>query len=142
MVFFWLRRPPASAAIPGNYTQVFEPLVCGFRLNLGRQVCRAERLQEVTLPVVQSARELLSNVRVKTAESAKVEQFVALSADSTEIRMLNLKRMPTVFISYSRNDEAVVTQLKKHFALLIRENEISAWYDREILAGARFDERS
>jgi hypothetical protein len=41
------------------------------------------------------------------------------------------------FISYSHNDEKMLTALHKHHAVMKREKTISTWYDRDILAGGR-----
>ncbi|MHC1946490.1 toll/interleukin-1 receptor domain-containing protein [Bradyrhizobium sp. UFLA06-06] len=47
--------------------------------------------------------------------------------------------MATAFISYSHRDEKALERLHIHLATLRREGAISAWYDREILAGDDFD---
>lgn len=41
------------------------------------------------------------------------------------------------FISYSHNDERMLTALHKHLSVMKREKVISTWYDRDILAGSR-----
>ncbi len=47
--------------------------------------------------------------------------------------------MAKIFISYSHRDEKALERLHTHLAMLRRENAITAWYDREILAGANID---
>jgi hypothetical protein len=42
------------------------------------------------------------------------------------------------FISYSHRDEKALDRLHTHLAMLRRENLITAWYDRELLAGDDF----
>jgi hypothetical protein len=44
-----------------------------------------------------------------------------------------------VFISYSHRDEKALARLHTHLAMLRRENLVTAWYDREILAGGDID---
>jgi len=44
------------------------------------------------------------------------------------------------FISYSHNDARVLDRLHTHLAMLKRDGKITAWYDRDILAGGEFDE--
>ncbi len=46
-----------------------------------------------------------------------------------------------VFCAYSRQDESLLDDLKQHLAVLKRLNRISFWYDREITAGAQWEER-
>ncbi|TAI62076.1 toll/interleukin-1 receptor domain-containing protein [Bradyrhizobium sp. Leo170] len=48
--------------------------------------------------------------------------------------------MSKAFISYSHRDEKALQRLHVHLATLRREKKISAWYDREILAGASIDD--
>src|SRR2546421_12708253 len=43
------------------------------------------------------------------------------------------------FISYSHDDAALLTLLHKHLATLRREQMLSTWTDREILAGGLID---
>ena len=43
------------------------------------------------------------------------------------------------FISYSHRDEESLRRLKTHLAVLEREGNIEAWYDRKILAGGNID---
>jgi TIR domain len=43
------------------------------------------------------------------------------------------------FISYSHRDAKALQRLHVHLATLKREKKITAWYDREILAGANID---
>jgi hypothetical protein len=43
------------------------------------------------------------------------------------------------FISYSHRDEKALARLHIHLAMLRREGLITAWYDREILAGGEID---
>jgi hypothetical protein len=43
------------------------------------------------------------------------------------------------FISYSHRDEKALDRLHTHLAVLRRENLITAWYDRAILAGGEID---
>ena len=43
------------------------------------------------------------------------------------------------FISYSHHDSWALDLLHKHLAMLQREGRITAWYDREILAGDNID---
>ena len=45
-----------------------------------------------------------------------------------------------VFISYSHKDAGALDRLHTHLAMLHRDGQIEAWYDREILAGADVDQ--
>ena len=45
-----------------------------------------------------------------------------------------------IFISYSHIDAPALERLHKHLAVLRQEGLIKDWYDRDILAGDRFDE--
>jgi len=45
----------------------------------------------------------------------------------------------TIFFSYSHKDEALRDELETHLKLLEREGVISAWYDRKILPGMKWD---
>lgn len=47
--------------------------------------------------------------------------------------------MAKAFISYSHRDEKALERLHTHLATLRREQKITAWYDREILAGDDVD---
>jgi TIR domain len=47
--------------------------------------------------------------------------------------------MVKAFISYSHRDEKALERLHTHLATLRREGNITAWYDREILAGDDID---
>lgn len=47
--------------------------------------------------------------------------------------------MTQAFISYSHRDEKSLDRLHTHLAMLRREKLITAWYDREILAGDNVD---
>jgi hypothetical protein len=47
--------------------------------------------------------------------------------------------MARAFISYSHRDEKALERLHTHLATLRREGKITAWYDREILAGDDID---
>lgn len=47
--------------------------------------------------------------------------------------------MAKAFISYSHKDEKALDRLHTHLATLRRAGQISAWYDREILAGGEVD---
>ena len=47
--------------------------------------------------------------------------------------------MAQAFISYSHRDEKALERLHTHLATLRREGKITAWYDREILAGDDID---
>ncbi|MBX7494903.1 toll/interleukin-1 receptor domain-containing protein [Qipengyuania sp. 6B39] len=47
--------------------------------------------------------------------------------------------MMKAFISYCHTDETILDKLHKHLAQLRRDGTIDTWYDREILAGGRFD---
>jgi len=47
--------------------------------------------------------------------------------------------MTKLFISYSHADEPLLKELTKHLSALRREGLITAWYDREILAGGNID---
>jgi hypothetical protein len=47
--------------------------------------------------------------------------------------------MAKAFISYSPRDEKALERLHTHLATLRREGKITAWYDREILAGEDID---
>ncbi|MBI5260337.1 MAG: toll/interleukin-1 receptor domain-containing protein [Bradyrhizobium sp.] len=49
--------------------------------------------------------------------------------------------MAKAFISYSHRDEKALERLHTHLATLRREGSISAWYDREILAGDDIDRK-
>jgi hypothetical protein len=49
------------------------------------------------------------------------------------------KQMAKAFISYSHRDEKSLERLHAHLATLRREGKITAWYDREILAGDDID---
>ncbi|MBD2100101.1 eIF2A-related protein, partial [Leptolyngbya sp. FACHB-261] len=44
-----------------------------------------------------------------------------------------------VFFSYAREDEALRDELAKHLSTLQREGVITAWHDREIIAGGELD---
>jgi TIR domain len=46
--------------------------------------------------------------------------------------------LANAFISYSHRDEKALDRLHTHLAMLHRENLITAWYDRKILAGDDF----
>jgi hypothetical protein len=46
---------------------------------------------------------------------------------------------PLLFYSYAHEDEAHLTRLRTHLALLKRENRISEWYDRKIQPGDEWD---
>lgn len=48
--------------------------------------------------------------------------------------------MTKLFISYSHRDEKALERLHTHLAMLRRDGAISAWYDREILAGSNVDD--
>lgn len=48
--------------------------------------------------------------------------------------------MAKAFISYSHRDERALERLHTHLATLRREGKITAWYDREILAGNDVDQ--
>lgn len=48
--------------------------------------------------------------------------------------------MAKAFISYSHRDEKTLERLHTHLATLRREKKITAWYDREILAGDDIDD--
>jgi hypothetical protein len=47
--------------------------------------------------------------------------------------------MAKAFISYSHRDEKALERLHTHLATLRRDGKITAWYDREILAGDDID---
>lgn len=47
--------------------------------------------------------------------------------------------MSKLFISYSHIDNRVLEQLHKHMAILREEGKVSAWFDREILAGGNLN---
>lgn len=47
--------------------------------------------------------------------------------------------MPTIFFSYSHDDEALRDQLEKHLASLRHEGAIDSWHDRRILPGENVD---
>lgn len=49
--------------------------------------------------------------------------------------------MAKAFISYSHRDEKALERLHTHLAIMLREGLISAWYDREILAGDELDQK-
>jgi TIR domain len=49
--------------------------------------------------------------------------------------------MAKIFISYSHRDEKALERLHTHLATLRREGKITAWYDREILAGDDIDDK-
>ena len=46
---------------------------------------------------------------------------------------------PLLFYSYAHRDEAHLTRLRMHLALLKHENRISEWYDRKIRPGDEWD---
>src|SRR5712692_6640492 len=46
----------------------------------------------------------------------------------------------TLFLSYAHEDEPFCQELKKHLRLLERQSLISAWYDRQIIAGTNWAE--
>lgn len=46
-----------------------------------------------------------------------------------------------VFISYSHADEQLMLAMKKHLSGLERTGQITAWYDRKIVAGTPIDEK-
>lgn len=48
--------------------------------------------------------------------------------------------MPTIFFSYSHEDEELRNRLEKHLSLLKRQGFVDAWHDRRILAGATLDQ--
>ena len=45
-----------------------------------------------------------------------------------------------IFLSYSHKNSSSLERLKVHFANLLRQGKISAWYDRDILAGDTIDQ--
>ncbi|MEJ1961541.1 MAG: toll/interleukin-1 receptor domain-containing protein [Gammaproteobacteria bacterium] len=45
-----------------------------------------------------------------------------------------------VFVSYSHADAGMPERLRAHCAVLLREGRIGLWHDREIEAGAPFDQ--
>jgi hypothetical protein len=47
--------------------------------------------------------------------------------------------MATVFFSYSHKDEHLRDQLETHLAMLKRQNVISGWHDRRLIAGTDID---
>ncbi|EQB16930.1 toll/interleukin-1 receptor domain-containing protein [Sphingobium lactosutens] len=47
--------------------------------------------------------------------------------------------MRSIFFSYSHADEALRDQLEEQLAILKRQQVISTWHDRRILAGSEFD---
>ena len=49
--------------------------------------------------------------------------------------------MAKVFISYSHRDEKALDRLHTHLATLRRTGEITAWFDREVLAGDDIDSK-
>ncbi len=49
--------------------------------------------------------------------------------------------MAKAFISYSHRDEKALERLHTHLATLLRENKITAWYDRKVLAGDNIDSK-
>ncbi len=49
--------------------------------------------------------------------------------------------MAKIFISYSHRDEKAIERLHTHLAGLRRDGAITAWYDREILAGDDIDKQ-
>mgnify|MGYP001435533806 CR=1 FL=1 len=44
-----------------------------------------------------------------------------------------------IFLSYSRADEDMKTDLDKHLIMLKRQDKIEVWQDREIMAGEEWD---
>ena len=48
--------------------------------------------------------------------------------------------MSKAFISYSHADESIVDRLHKHLAQLRREDKITTWVDKQILAGTDLDD--
>jgi hypothetical protein len=53
--------------------------------------------------------------------------------------MHNHSAAPLLFYSYAHEDEAHLTRLRTHLALLAKENRISEWYDRKIRPGDEWD---
>ena len=51
----------------------------------------------------------------------------------------NLTDPPLLFYSYAHEDEAHLTTLRTHLALLRRDKKISEWYDRKIRPGDEWD---
>ena len=47
--------------------------------------------------------------------------------------------MTKAFISYSHLDEKALERLHTHLATLRRDGQLTAWYDRKILAGGMID---
>lgn len=47
----------------------------------------------------------------------------------------------TVFFSYSHKDEPLRDLLADHLSLMIRQGEVTAWYDREISAGDEWKDK-
>jgi hypothetical protein len=62
---------------------------------------------------------------------------LALIAASYLVEVLGVK----AFISYSHNDEWALERLHKHLAMLRREQRLTTWYDRDVLAGGDLDSR-
>lgn len=51
-----------------------------------------------------------------------------------------MKQKIKIFLSYSRADEEMKTELDKHLIMLKRMDKIDVWQDRQILAGEEWDD--
>lgn len=50
-----------------------------------------------------------------------------------------VKKVPEVFISYAHEDVGFLEALKTHLSTMVRNGEISPWYDQNIMAGGEWD---
>jgi hypothetical protein len=51
------------------------------------------------------------------------------------------KKPVTLFYSYSHKDEEIRNELEKHLSILKRQEVISEWYDRKIVAGTEWEDQ-
>jgi len=51
----------------------------------------------------------------------------------------SLKKAIEIFFSYAHEDEALRNELEKHLRNMVREGEITAWFDRKITAGREWE---
>lgn len=95
---------------------------------------RAEsvRLKEVSRSAVGEAEEQ----EIQNELEAIKSQIQELTAVASKLADRSLK----VFYSYAHEDEKLCGQLRKHLRSLTREGIVTEWFDREISAGASWDE--
>jgi len=55
-----------------------------------------------------------------------------------DLGTIRSQALPTLFFSYSHQDEALRDQLEVHLSVLKRQGLIEAWHDRRIVAGKEF----